>query len=94
LLWLGHSYVALKAFAKARESYEEVLASQHASEEEKTTAQVGLTTIWGELHYRSGEYEEATKAFEEVLTHSTVNDPNQSGVLLYLVIVISRPEIM
>lgn len=45
LLWLGHCFVATRVHAKARDCYEEVLASPRASEIEKRSAQEGLAAL-------------------------------------------------
>jgi tetratricopeptide (TPR) repeat protein len=45
LLSLGHCYLATRQYAGARDCYEEVLASEQASREEKETAQEGLSRL-------------------------------------------------
>jgi tetratricopeptide (TPR) repeat protein len=45
LLSLGRCYIAMKEYDRARESYEEVLASDNASEDEKTSARAGLSQL-------------------------------------------------
>ncbi len=45
LISLGHCYLITRQYPRARECYEEVLASEGASKEEKTTAREGLSRL-------------------------------------------------
>ncbi len=45
LLWLGHCHLGTGAHAEARDCYQEVLNSPHASETEKASAREGLAAL-------------------------------------------------
>jgi len=52
LLWLGYSYVAVAAYPKAQDCFERVLRSPHVSQDEKNSAQQGLSDL--PVHTRTG----------------------------------------
>jgi len=80
LLWLGHSYKSTESDDKARDLFKDLLASPHATGNDKGSAQKGL----GELYYKSAEYEKAAERFEAALLYEAEDDPNRSNTLLWL----------
>ena len=47
ILWLGHCYEGIRDYARAQDSYEEVLTASDASEGDKLSAQEGLQRLSG-----------------------------------------------
>ena len=45
LLWLGHCYIGTRNYGKARDCYEEVLASRHATEAQLASARDGMAAL-------------------------------------------------
>lgn len=84
LLSLGHCYLITGDSQKARECYDEVLASAQALEEDKDSARKNLGWSLGKLYYESGDYSNATAAFKEILTYHAKNDSYYSRALLWL----------
>ena len=83
LLRLGHAYFG-RDYQKARECYERILASPHAAEADKDSARKNLTRSLANLYYEAGQYEEATAAFEEVLSYYPEDVPHHCTALLWL----------
>jgi len=84
LYWLGRSYEATEDHRGARDCYGEVLASPNATEDDKTLARKGLTWVVAKLDYESGKYKEAAAAFEQLVSHSTMADPDYWPAILWL----------
>ncbi|MBI4487787.1 MAG: tetratricopeptide repeat protein [Deltaproteobacteria bacterium] len=84
LLRLGYAYQCTDAYAKARDCYEEVLASTYASETDKVSARRSLVWCLANLYYESGKYEEAAAGFEEFLTSYPEDALYQRAALLWM----------
>jgi tetratricopeptide (TPR) repeat protein len=84
LVWLGHCYFAIGDNGKARDCYEKVLASPHASDTDRISAQKGLVRSIAEISYQSGEHREAAEAFEQALNYYGKDDPYRPKILLSL----------
>lgn len=80
LLWLGHCYAAMESNDDARACFNDVLASPHATEIDKSSAR----EVLGELFYKSGKYEKAAKMFQAALLHEPEDDPNHWTIVLWL----------
>lgn len=80
LLWLGYCYQRIGSSAKARDCFEETLASPHASSDEKGWARSGLAR----LDFEAGNYQKAAAAFQRVLVHRANNDSEHFCTLLWL----------
>jgi tetratricopeptide (TPR) repeat protein len=78
--WLGDCYQGLGDYAKARESYEKVLASPTASEDEKLDARVGIARGL----YRVREYWKALIMYGDLLSSYPEHDPRLASTINWL----------
>ena len=84
LYWLGRSYEAVEDHRQARDCYAEVLASPHATEDDRSLARESLTWSLANRHYQSGEYREAAAAFEELVSQYPNEDSKYWNAVLWL----------
>jgi tetratricopeptide (TPR) repeat protein len=80
LVSLGESHHEAGNLPEARNCYEQVLNSPHASENEKASTQQGI----GKIYYDLEEYDEAIAAFQAVVDHITWELPFYGDTLLWL----------
>lgn len=84
ILWLGSCHEGLGAYAKARDFYQQLVASPHAFDEDKAKGRKNLARSLASLAYESAEYSEAAAKFEEVLGYCPETDADRWNILLWL----------
>jgi tetratricopeptide (TPR) repeat protein len=84
VLWLGSCHQGLEDHRKAKDCFEEVLASSCASEADKVAAKKCLTCVLAELYYESEQYNEAAAKYEEVLGYYPETDADHWNTVIRL----------